>query len=55
MFLRASGPRPGGDGNDRLPLGLAVLLIIVIAVLLTLAGMFLQILANLSGAQLPGA
>jgi uncharacterized integral membrane protein len=55
MFLRAGGPRPGGDGDRQLPLGVALLLIILIATLLTMAGMFLQILANLAGAQLPAA
>lgn len=56
MFLRAREPSPGDDGgDDRLPLGVAVLIVCVIAALLTLLGMFLQILANLAGAQLPGS
>ncbi len=55
MFLRAREPRPGEDGGNRLPLGVAILIICVVAVLLTLLGMFLQILANLAGAQLPGS
>jgi len=55
MFLRAREPGPGEDGENRLPLVVAILVICVIAALLTLLGMFLQILANLAGAQLPGS
>lgn len=50
---------PGGDREPQpgrnVPAGLAVVLIILVAVLLTYLGMLTQIWANLSGAQLPGA
>lgn len=51
-------PTGGGGGGGRrrnIPVAVAVLAIVALAVLLTYLGMLTQIWANVSGAQLPGA
>lgn len=55
------GDGPSGRGGDDpqpaggMPPALAVAVIVLVAVVLTYLGMLSQILANISGAQLPGA
>ncbi|MPZ96204.1 MAG: hypothetical protein GEU96_15155 [Propionibacteriales bacterium] len=56
------GHRPGGDSEGRprrprrnWPVWAAVLVTVLLAAALTVVGMVAQILANLAGAQLPGA
>jgi hypothetical protein len=50
------GPHDDGAGaRPQWPLVPAVLVVALLAALLTLLGMYTQIMANLAGAQLPGA
>jgi hypothetical protein len=45
----------GAEPNREWPLGPAILVVALLAALLTLLGMYTQIQANLTGAQLPGS